>query len=229
MCETCQEMLFLVCCGFSSGPFISSSDIHMQTDDARKDAHNEEGKPLSQAHPCPEVAPSVEEQHSEDDGPPPGWDSKCQPEPKLQETPQSDMKMEDAPQDAQKAEGQPTPDVQSVDQEDSEDDGPPPGWDSKCQPEPVLQKTPQSDSSDMKMKQDCPNDNGPQSQSQSQSQSHSYSSPVPEVAPSDIKVDEQDSEDDGPSPGWNSKCQPEPNLKTACPTTPPSGQSVSQS
>ncbi|XP_076885423.1 uncharacterized protein LOC143534943 isoform X2 [Bidens hawaiensis] len=192
-----------------------SSDIHMQTENARKDAHNEEGEPLSQAHPClpPEVALSVEEQDSEDDGPPPGWDSKSQHEPKLQETLQSDMKMEDAPQDAQNAESQPTPEAPTVDQEESEDEGPPPGWDSKCQLEPMLQKAHQSD---MKMKQDGPNDNGPQSQS------HSCSSPVPEVAPSDIKVDEQDSEDGGPPPGWNSKCQPEPNLKTACPTTPPS-------
>lgn len=79
------------------------------------------------------------------------------------------MKMEDAPQDAQNAERQPTPEAPTgesffvdvsiitlicswyaksnvliVDQEESEDEGPPPGWDSKCQPKPMLQKAPQS-------------------------------------------------------------------------------------
>ncbi|KAI7736238.1 hypothetical protein M8C21_022688, partial [Ambrosia artemisiifolia] len=249
-----------------------SSDI--QTDDVRQDAPNEEGEPPSQAHHClpPEVPPTVEEQDSEDDGPPPGWDSKCQPEPKLQETPQSDMNMEDVLQDAHNEEsqptpevpsdiivdpedsedegpppgwdskcqpepklqeisqsdmkmedvlpdahnedGQPTPEVPSVDHENSEDEGPPPGWDAKCQPEPKLQKTLQSDSSDTKtnhVQQDARNENGPQSQS--------CSSPAPELVPS---VEEQDLEDDGPPPGWNSKCQLEPNLQMACPTTPPS-------
>ncbi|KAK9056302.1 hypothetical protein SSX86_027392 [Deinandra increscens subsp. villosa] len=197
-----------------------SSDI--QTEDVQQDAHNEEGEPQSQAHPClpPEVAPSEED--SEDDGPPPGWDSKCQPEAKLQKTPQSDMKMEDVFHDAQNEEGQPTPEVPSVDREDSEDEGPPPGWDSNsmCQPEPEFQKTPQSDSSDIKMNyvhQDEGNENGLESQLQSQPRS----SPAPEIVPSDINVEEQDLEDDGPPPGWNPKCQLEPNLQMACPTTPP--------
>ncbi|KAI3800393.1 hypothetical protein L1987_28483 [Smallanthus sonchifolius] len=193
----------------------------IQTEDGRQDAHNEEGEPRSQAHPSlpAEVAPSVEEQDSEDDGPPPGWDSKCHPEPKLQETPQSDMKMEDVLQDAKNEEGQPTPEVPSVDREDSGDEGPPPGWDSECQPESEVQKTPQSDSSDIKtdyVQQDARNENSPQSQSQSRS------SPAPELVPSDINVEEQDSEDDGPPPGWDSKCQLESTLQMTCPTTPPS-------
>ncbi|XP_022036010.1 bromodomain-containing protein 4 isoform X2 [Helianthus annuus] len=200
-----------------------SSDI--QTEDVQQAAHDEEGEPRSQAHSClpPEVAPSVEEQEqehdSEDDGPPPGWDSKCQHEPKLQEVPQSDTKMEDVLQDAHNEEGQPTPEVPSdiiADPEDSDDEGPPPGWDSKCQPEPESQKTLQSDSSDIKtnhVQQDAQNENDPQSQSQPRS------SPAPELVPS---VEEQDSEDDGPPPGWNSKCPVEPNLQTAGPTTPPS-------
>ena len=35
---------------------------------------------------CGKSDTNVEEQDSEDDGPPPGWDSKCQPEQKLQMT-----------------------------------------------------------------------------------------------------------------------------------------------
>ncbi|KAK1420096.1 hypothetical protein QVD17_21424 [Tagetes erecta] len=190
-------------------PEVAPSD--MQTEDVRQYAHNEEGEPLSQAHPCPppEVAPpeQVEEQDSADDGPPPGWGSKCQAEPKLQSTPLSDMKMEDVPHDTQN-DCQPTPEVPSVlVREDSEDEGPPPGWDSECQPEPQLQQNTQSDIKTNYAQQD---------------ESHSCSSPAPELVSSDIKVDEQDSEDDGPPPGWNLKCQPKPSLQLVCPTTPPS-------
>lgn len=38
-----------------------------------------------------------------------------------------------------------------------------------------------------------------------------------------MKVEEQDSEDEGPPPGWDSKCEPEPNLQTTHPTTSQSG------
>ncbi|KAI3811861.1 hypothetical protein L1987_21593 [Smallanthus sonchifolius] len=124
-----------------------SADI--QAEDVRQDAHYEEGEPRSQAHPSlpPEVAPSdmqtqdalqdaqneegqptpevpsdllVDQEDSGDEGPPPGWDSKCQSEPEVQELPQSDIR---------------------VVEQDSEDDGPPPGWDLKCQLEPNLQIT----------------------------------------------------------------------------------------
>ncbi|KAL8235599.1 hypothetical protein R6Q59_016680 [Mikania micrantha] len=196
----------------------SAISTDMQTEYIQQDAHNEGGEPLSQAHlyRSLEVAPSVEEHDSEDDGPPPGWDSKCQPEAKLEKTPQSDMKMEDVLKDAQ-SERQPTTEVPSVEREDSEDEGPPPGWDSNCQPEPKLQNI-QSDSSDINtnnVQQDARNENGSQSRSRSQSPSN----PAPEQ---DKKVEEHDSEDDGPPPGWNFKSQLKPNLQMGCPTTPPS-------
>ncbi|XP_076941395.1 uncharacterized protein LOC143610937 [Bidens hawaiensis] len=106
-----------------------SSDIHMQTKDARKDAHNEEGEPLSQAHSClpSEVAPSVDEQDSEDDGPPPGWNSKCQPERNLQVAcltpPTSDIKNEEDKQHA------------------LDNEGFPPGWGSTPQQQPHVHST----------------------------------------------------------------------------------------
>lgn len=196
----------------AAAPAISS-DILIE--DVRQDAHIEEDI-------------QAEQQDSEDDGPPPGWDSKCQSEPRLQmacpSTPPSDIKMENAQQDGQN-EGQQTSGVPSdmkVDQDDSDDEGPPPGWDSKCQPESKLQitctTTPQSGQTDIKMEdiqQETLNEDGPQPQSLL-----SHPSPAPELDPSEIKAEEQDLEDDGPPPGWNSKCQPEPNLQMSCPTTP---------
>ena len=40
----------------------------------------------------------------------------------------------------------------------------------------------------------------------------------------DMQVEQHDSEDEGPPPGWDSKCQPEPESQLARPTTPQSGQ-----
>lgn len=207
-----------------------SSDV--QAEDVQQDAHKEERETRSQAHPSPppELASSdiqVEQEDSEDDGPPPGWDSKCQPEPKLQTpcptTPQSDIKMEDVRKDASNEEVQLTPEIPldiKVDQQDSEDEGPPPGWDSKCLSDPELQsacsRTPQLDIKMEDVQQDARNEDDPPSQSQS----GSHPSPAPEQVPSGIEVEEQDSEDDGPPPGWDSKCQLEPKSQMACPTVP---------
>lgn len=44
-----------------------------------------------------------------------------------------------------------------------------------------------------------------------------------ECEKTDIKVEQQDSEDEGPPPGWDSKFQPEPKRQTTCSTTPTSG------
>lgn len=41
---------------------------------------------------------------------------------------------------------------------------------------------------------------------------------------SDMKVEEQDSEDEGPPPGWDSKCLPETELQVAYPQIAQSGQ-----
>ena len=43
----------------------------------------------------------------------------------------------------------------------------------------------------------------------------------------DTQVEQQDSEDDGPPPGWDSKCEPEPKVQEACPSNPRSGHLVS--
>nr|GEW73771.1 hypothetical protein [Tanacetum cinerariifolium] len=99
----------------------------------------------------------VEQQDSEDDGPPPGRDSKCESEPKVQEAcpsnPQSDTKTGDVqllsvqneagPEPQPLSRSIPAPELvisdTNVEELDSEDDGTPPGWDSKCQPESKLQ------------------------------------------------------------------------------------------
>ncbi|KAJ9566000.1 hypothetical protein OSB04_001966 [Centaurea solstitialis] len=158
---------------------------------------------------------NMEQQDSEDEGPPPGWDNKCQLKEQAEEvvTPaaisaiSSDIKME---------------------QEDSEDEGPP----SKCQAEPELQMacqtTPHSEISDMKtedVQQDARDEDGPQPQA------HEHLSPTRELVPSEnsnMKVDQEDSEDEGPPPGWDSKCQPEPELQMTCQTTPRSDIKMEQ-
>ncbi|XP_071714559.1 uncharacterized protein [Rutidosis leptorrhynchoides] len=194
---------------------LDSSDVRVA--DVQQNTHNVEGEPKSQA--ASDI--QVEQEDSEDDGPPPGWDSKCQPEPKLQtSTTQSDIKMEDGQKDVANV-GQPTSEVPLVDQQDSEDEGPPPGWNSKCQPKSNLQpECPPIHLLDIKMEdvKQARNENDPPSKSQSQS----YSSPLPELVPSGIKVEEQDLEYDSP-PGWDSKCQLEPKLQVARQTISPSG------
>ncbi|PWA49874.1 zinc finger, LSD1-type [Artemisia annua] len=209
---------------------VSAVSSDMKMEDVRQDVQNEEvPQPESEAHPSsvPDLVSSditVDHQDSEDEGPPPGWDSKPQSEPKLQvelpSTPPSGrMEAEDVQKDAQNDDGLPpqsqahtnqlselvASDMQ-VEQHDSEDEGPPPGWDSKCQPEPESQlarpTTPQSDIKMMDVQQDAENEEGPEPRSQA------HPSPPPEAVPSDIKMDQQDSEDEGPPPGWDSKCQP---------------------
>ncbi|PWA97861.1 zinc finger, LSD1-type [Artemisia annua] len=210
---------------------------HMEADDVQKDAQNDDDlPPQSQAHTSQlsELVASdmqVEQHDSEDEGPPPGWDSKCQPESESQlarpTTPQSDIKMMDVQQDAQNEEGpeprsqaHPSPPPETVpsdvkvDQQDSEDEGPPPGWDSKCQPgsNPT---TPRSDTKTEDIQQ-IQNEDGRQPQPLADPAA------APEPVPSDTQVEQQDSEDDGPPPGWDSKCESEPKVQEACPSTPPS-------
>ncbi|GKA53931.1 zinc finger, LSD1-type containing protein [Tanacetum coccineum] len=210
-------------------PTTPQSDIKMM--DVQHDAQNEEGpKPRSQAHPSPplEVVPSdikMDQQDSEDEGPPPGWDSKCQPG-SNPTTPRSDTKTEDI-QPIQNEDGHqpqsladPTaapeavPSDKQVEQQDSEDDGPPPGWDSKCESEPKVQEAcpsnPQSDTKTGDVQLSVQNKDGPEPQSLSRP------IPAPELVISDTNVEEQDSEDDGPPPGWDSKCQPESKLQRTC-------------
>ncbi|XP_023744512.1 uncharacterized protein LOC111892692 isoform X2 [Lactuca sativa] len=186
---------------------ISSDISDIRMEDLQQDGRNGEDA-------APELIASdmkVEEQDSEDEGPPPGWDSKCLPETELQvaypQITQSDIKTEDLQEDIRNGNGATTapelvPSVNSdmkVEEQDSEEDErPPPGWDSKCQPEPELQMpfpTPTITQSDMKteeVQQDAPQ-------------------PQLVLVPSDMKVEEQDSEEDeGPPPGWDSKGQPQP-------------------
>ncbi|XP_024992897.1 basic salivary proline-rich protein 1-like isoform X3 [Cynara cardunculus var. scolymus] len=200
--------------------------------------------PSSPLPPTPPLPSSprdlnMEQQDSEEEGPPPGWDNKCELKEQVEQlaTPaavsaiSSDIKREDAQQDARDEDGS-QPQVQEhtssapelvpsdikVEQEDSEDEGPPPGWDSKCQIEPKLQMecqtTPLSDIKKEDVQQDGRDEDG------SQPQAHEHPSRAPELVPSDIKVEKEDSEDEGPPPGWYSKCRPEPELQLASQTTP---------
>nr|XP_043621076.1 pollen-specific leucine-rich repeat extensin-like protein 1 isoform X2 [Erigeron canadensis] len=220
-----------------SSSFPNSPDIKMD------DVHQHEE---SQVHPIPAqhlVTSDINEnqQDSDDDGPPPGWESKRQPEPELQTacpTPrQSDIKTEDVPEaakndeDQPQSQGHPSPapeldlsDTQ-VEQHDSEDDGPPPGWDPRWQSEPKTQPSrPKTPESDMKTEtndgqQDAQNGDG------LPPDSNAHYSQVPEIVSSatkktEILVDPQDSEDEGPPPGWDYKCQPESMLQVAHPTIP---------
>ncbi|GJZ55941.1 hypothetical protein Tco_0611134, partial [Tanacetum coccineum] len=177
---------------------------------------------------------------SEDEGPPPGWDSKCQPEPESQlahtTTPQSDIKMMDVQHDAQNEEGpkprsqaHPSPPLEVVpsdikmDQQDSEDEGPPPGWDSKCQPgsNPT---TPRSDTKTEDI-QPIQNEDGHQPQSLADRCTAPEAVPLVNLYK---QVEQQDSEDDGPPPGWDSKCESEPKVQEACPSNPQSDTNVEE-
>ncbi|CAI9292725.1 unnamed protein product [Lactuca saligna] len=182
---------------------ISSDISDIRMEDVQQDGWNGEDA-------APELIASdtkVEEQDSEDEGPPPGWDSKSLPETELQvaypQITQSDTKTEDLQEDVRNGNGataalELVPSDMKVEEQDSEEDeGPPPGWDSKCQPEPELQTpfpAPTITQSDMKteeVQQDAPQ-------------------PQLVLVPSDMKGEEQDSEEDeGPPPGWDSKCQPQ--------------------
>ncbi|KAL4563204.1 hypothetical protein LXL04_027240 [Taraxacum kok-saghyz] len=174
--------------------------------------------PSSPLPPTPPLPSSprdlyMEQQDSEDEGPPPGWDNLYQHKEQVGHiiTPAaisaipSDIKMEDMQEDARNGDGG-APDIVAsdikVEEQDSEDEGPPPGWDSKCQPEPNSQMAcPTITQSDVQ--EDACNGDGPQQR-------------LTISIPSDIKMEEQESEDEGPPPGWDSKCQPE--LQTPCQT-----------
>ncbi|GJW81828.1 hypothetical protein Tco_0145803 [Tanacetum coccineum] len=110
-------------------------------------------------------------------------------------------------------------------EQDAEDDGPPPGWDNKHQLkeetkqalEPAAVSTVSPDMRMEDLRQDVQNEEGPQPGSEA------HPSLVLELVSSDITVDHQDSEDEGPPPGWDSKSQPQPKLQVELPSTPPSG------
>ncbi|KAI3710271.1 hypothetical protein L2E82_40049 [Cichorium intybus] len=230
-------------------PFSSADISDIKMEDLQQDARNGDGHPSPVTEPLPSDM-KVEEQDSEDEGPPPGWDSKCQPESELQvaypTVNQLDVKTVDVQQ---------VPSDIKMEEQDSEDEGPPPGWDSKCQPpsptitqsdiktENLQQDVQNGNRSDIKVEEQDSEDEGPppgwdakcqlepestitQSDMKTEDIQQDDPQPPPQLLPLAIKVEEQDSEDEGPPPGWDSKCQPEPELQTANPTTPPSDSKI---
>ncbi|GKB26015.1 hypothetical protein Tco_0865416 [Tanacetum coccineum] len=120
------------------------------------------------------------------------------------------MKMEDLQQDVQNEEGpQPGLEAHPMDHQNSKDEGPPPGWDSKSQPEPKLQvELPSTPPSGHMEADDVQND--AQNEDDLPPQLQAHTSQLYELVASDMQVEQYDSKDKGPPPGWDSKCQPEP-------------------